>query len=415
MPRKLVVVGGPDQGREFPLPESDSLLLGRSRATETRLTDPRVSRVHCEVHVDGESVSVHDFDSPAGTFVNGERVASQQLWPGDVIRVGDTELRYEADAPPRPAAAASPPDVFFAARPLARPMAAPLKQLQNLVGQALGGFQVLRVLGAGHVGVVFQARDTKDNKMVALKVFKPEFAQDTKAVQRLVRGIMAGRALQHPNLVTLYNAGCTGPYWWMSLELVDGDSLADLLRRSGPGTPLSWTRALRLGVHVGRALAYAHENQLVHRNVMPENILIRGADQVAKLGDLLLARELEGAFGTGITGSRELVGNVYYLPPERTQGTTTVDSRSDLYSLGVTLYHALAGRLPFTGVNFVEVVQRIRTATPERPGKFQTSLPADFEAVVLRLLAKRPEDRPRLAVELVAQLEQVARVEGVPV
>jgi serine/threonine protein kinase len=410
VPRQLVVVRGPDQGRVFPLPESDSLLLGRSKATETRLSDPRVSRVHCEVHVEGGTVSVHDFDSPGGTFVNGSRVASRELRPGDVVRLGDTELRFEDDTAARPAA-----DVVFAGKPGARPMAPPLKELQSLVGQSLGGFELLRILGTGQIGVVFQARDTKDDKLVALKVLKPDFARDPKAVQRLIRGIMAGRTLEHPHLVTVYNAGCTGPYWWLSQELVEGESLAELLRRSGPGTPLFWTRVLRLGVHVGRALAFAHQHQIVHRNVLPENVLIRGADQVAKLGDLLLAREIEGAFGTDVTRPGELVGNVYYMSPERTLASGGVDSRSDLYSLGVLLYHALAGRLSFTGVNLAEVLQRIRTATPERPATFQPTLPAGFEQLVLRLLAKRPEDRPQAAAAVVAALEQVARAEGVAV
>jgi serine/threonine protein kinase len=409
MPRQLVVVRGPDQGRVFPLPAAESLLLGRSKATQTRLADPRVSRVHCEVHVDGDRVAVHDFDSIGGTFVNGQRVASQDLAPGDVIRIGDTELRYDADTPAAPPAAA-PQDVFFAARPGGRPIAAPLKQLQNLAGQALGGYHLLRVLGVGQIGVVFQARDTKSDKVVALKVLKPDFAKDAQAMRRFLRGLMAARTLEHPNLVALHTAGSTGPYWWIAMELVEGQSLAELLRQQGPGTPLAWARVLRLAVYVGRALDFAHRHGLVHRNVVPDNVLIRGADQVAKLGDLLLARELETAFGAQVTRSGELVGNLYYMAPERTQGGTDVDARSDLYGLGVTVYHALTGRLPFTGGNLAEVVMKIRTAPPERPVKFQPSLPGTFEHAVLKLLAKRPEDRPQTAAELLAVLEQVAKL-----
>jgi serine/threonine protein kinase len=408
MPRHLVVVRGPDRGRVFTLPESDSLLLGRSRATETRLTDPGVSRVHSEVHVDGGRVAVHDFGSAGGTFVNGTRVASQELHPGDVIRVGDTELRYEADVAAAPAPRAT--DVLTAT-----PVAPPLQKVQELAGQALGNFRLQKVLGVGQVGVVFEALDAKDSKRVALKVFKPDFARDQKAMQRLIRGLRAMRTLSHPNLVTLYNAGSTGPYWWIAMELVEGQDLAQRLEWLGPGKPLDWPQALRVAVHVGRALAYAHRQQVVHRNVLPQNILIRAPDQVAKLGDLALARELEDAFGIGVTRTGELVGNVYYMAPERTQGPSSVDARSDLYSLGVTSYRALTGRLPFTGATLLEVVTRIRTATLERPGKFQPSLPAEFEGAVLRLLAKRPEDRYPTAEELLADLEKAARLEGVPV
>jgi serine/threonine protein kinase len=422
MPKRLVVVRGPDQGRVFPLPESDSLLLGRSRATATRLVDPHVSRVHCEVLVDGDRVSVHDFDSPHGTFVNGGRVASQELRPGDVIRVGETELRYEVRQAAAPTGPPAPPppgppagDVVFAGRPAARPIAAPLQRLQDLAGRALGHYQLLRVLGVGQIGVVFEAQDTKDGGRVALKVLKPDFAQDERAVQRFIRGLRAARALDHPNLVTLHHAGNTGPYWWLALELVEGESLAEQMQRRGPRAPLEWHHVLRVAVHVSRALAYAHENQVVHRNVLPQNILIRTADQVAKLGDLLLAKELEGAFGPQVTRTGELVGNLFYMPPERTQGTGGDDPRSDLYSLGVTTYQALTGRQPFAGVNMMEVITRIRTAAPERPTKVQPEVPAPLEHAVLKALAKRPEDRQQTAAELLAELEQVARLEGVPV
>lgn len=417
MSRRLVVVRGPDQGRIFSLPEADSLLLGRSRATETRLSDPHVSRVHCEVHVEGDRVAVHDFDTAAGTFVNGVRVASQDLRPGDLLRIGATELRYEEEAPaPASQPTVRPPtEVVLAARPGARPMAPPLKQLQDLAGRALGGYHLRRVLGVGQVGVVFLAHDTKDDTLVALKVLKPDFARDPKAVQRFIRGIMAGRALVHPNLVTLYNAGNMGPYWWIAMELVEGESLGQLLQRLGPGRPLDWVQVLRVTVHVGRALAFAHGHQLAHRNVLPQNVLVRHADQVAKLGDLLLARELEGSSEVEVSRPGELVGNLYYMPPERTLGTTAVDARSDLYGLGVTAYQALTGRLPFTGASLAEVVARIREEPPERPARFQPAVPAEFEGAVLRLLAKRPEERHQTAEDLLAELEQVARLEGVAV
>src|SRR5262249_47371366 len=153
MARRLVVLTGPDQGRAFTLPEADTLLLGRSKATETRLTDPHVSRVHCEVDAHGGSVAVHDFDSAGGTFVNGQRVQRQELHPGDVVRIGETELRFEDDAaeaatlPPAPAG----PEFVFAGKPGGRPLPAALQRLQALAGQSLGRYQLQEVLGTGQV------------------------------------------------------------------------------------------------------------------------------------------------------------------------------------------------------------------------------------------------------------------------
>jgi pSer/pThr/pTyr-binding forkhead associated (FHA) protein len=415
MARRLVVVTGPDKGRVFTLPEVDTLLLGRSKATETRLTDPHVSRVHCEVEARTGGVAVHDFDSVGGTFVNGERVDRRDLRPGDVVRIGETELRFEEDTdeaatlPPAPAAA----EVVFAGKPGGRPLPAPLQRLQALAGQSLGRYQLQEVLGAGQVGLVFRAVDTSSQTPVALKVLKPEFAGDARAIDRLVRGLMAGRSFSHPNLVTLHAAGKSDPYWWIAMELVEGESLAQVIQRGKP-EGRDWRLALRVAIHVGRALDYAHQHALVHRNVMPPNILLRASDGLAKLGDLLLAKELEGALGPQVSQPGELVGNLFYMSPERTEGTA-VDGRADLFSLGATVYQALTGRLPFTGTNVVHLVRQIRTADPAPPRRFLPSLPEPFERVVLKMLSRPPEDRHQTAADLLAELEPLARAEGVAV
>jgi pSer/pThr/pTyr-binding forkhead associated (FHA) protein len=443
MTKRLVVISGPDQGRSFPLPETDTLMLGRSRATETRLTDPHVSRVHCQVQVEDDRVLVSDFDSVGGTFVNDRRVARQELRHGDVLRIGATELRYEGDPaeedtvpptpapaaaarapapPPAPAPAPAAPAAAPAAGPVfagkaggARAVPAALQQLQALAGSTLGRYHLLRVLGVGQIGVVFQARDNQAARVVALKVLKPEIAKDERAMQRFVRGLMAGRSFNHPNLVTLYNAGQTPPYWWIALEYVEGESLAQMLQKRGVARPLDWQDILRVGVHVGRALAFAHGQGVVHRNVLPANILVGRDDRAARLGDLLLAKVVEGELGPEVTAEGELVGNVYYLAPERTARGADSDGRADLWSLGVTLYLALTGRLPFTGISLVEVVNKVRTATPEPIRKYQPEVPDALQRCVARLLAKRPEDRYQTADELVADLQRLAGLHAVAI
>jgi serine/threonine-protein kinase len=285
---------------------------------------------------------------------------------------------------------------------------AALQQLQALAGSNLGRYHLLRVLGIGQIGVVFQARDTHDppgaRRTVALKVLKPEFARDERAMQRFVRGLMAGRSFSHPHLVTLYNAGQTPPYWWIALEYVEGESLAQTLQKRGVARHLDWQDVLRVGTDVGRALAFAHGQGVVHRNVLPQNILIGREDRRAKLGDLLLAKVVEGELGPEVTREGELVGNVYYLAPERTSGRPDLDGRSDLWSLGVTLYLALTGRLPFTGISLTEVVNKVRTAEPEPIRKYQPEVPDPLQHAVMRLLAKQPEDRFQTADEVVAEL-----------
>jgi hypothetical protein len=193
----LVVVSGPDRGRSFPLLEGQTLQVGRSQATATRLSDPTVSRVHCEVEWDGRKAVVINI-STSGTLVNGKAVAQHDLEPGDVIRVGSSELRFQlgpvAEAPTQP-----PP-----AKP-ARP-----SDLGNLVGQTLSHFALEGLIARGASGAVFRARDTNDGKTVALKVLQPEFAKHEEEMQRFIRAMKTVLPLPYPNLVALQAAGKTG-------------------------------------------------------------------------------------------------------------------------------------------------------------------------------------------------------------
>ncbi|HXG11732.1 MAG TPA: serine/threonine-protein kinase [Gemmataceae bacterium] len=219
--------------------------------------------------------------------------------------------------------------------------------------------------------------------------------------------------MAHPNLVTVYGAGKSGPYCWVSMELVEGESLTEVIRRIGVAGMLDWRHAYRVAVHIARALDYAHGNNMIHRNITPANILIRAEDKVAKLGDLMLAKALEGTLAYQITRPGELVGDVNYMSPERTRSQSAeVDSRSDLFSLGATVYALLTGKPPFAGQTLVETVSKIRNAEPVRPTKVQLSIPGLFEGVVLRLLAKRPEERYQTAAELLDELERVGRYTG---
>jgi hypothetical protein len=177
-----------------------------------------VSRIHCELEIDAGRVMVHDSESASGTFVNCRRITRHELRCGDVVRVGETELLFEdddAEAPTRPPQT-KPNEVVFASKRGAPVVPPVLQRLVDLVGQSVGRFNLVEVLGVGQVGVVFRAIDPETQGSVALKVFKPEIAHDSPAMRRLVRGLMASRSLTHPHLVTLYAAGKASPYWWVS-------------------------------------------------------------------------------------------------------------------------------------------------------------------------------------------------------
>jgi serine/threonine protein kinase len=410
MSLQLVVIAGPDKDRVFTLQVGPDLMLGRSQSALYRLNDPRVSRGHCQVLLDGDQATVID-NSSGGTFVNGTKVSRHTLKLGDVIQLGDTKLRLQmGDFPLSVALGAIEP----AATPAAVKKTKAPDKLAALSGQTLSHYEVGPVAGRGHSSMVFQARDTKDDKTVALKVLRPEFSQNDDEMQRFVRAMKTVLPLRHPNLVTLYGAGKTGPYCWVAMEFVEGESLTAVIKQIGVAGMLDWRHSFRAAVHIGRALAYAHDQQIIHRNVSPENILLRKSDKVAKLGDLILAKALEGTLAQQITRPGELVGDVAYMSPERTRGTE-VDGRSDLYGLGATAYALLTGRPPFEGATLIEKITRIRQSEPVKPTKFQMAIPHRFEQAVLKLLAKRPEDRYQTADELVTELERIGKLEGVTV
>jgi serine/threonine-protein kinase len=296
-------------------------------------------------------------------------------------------------------------EVVLANRAGGRPVLAWVKQLHELAGKSFERFQLIKVLGDGSSGVVFLAVDSALNRQVALKLFRPEFGRDEKGRLRFVRGMTSAIRLHHENVVALYDAGLSTQHCWISMEYVAGESLADLLRRSDGKHP-GWPQALLWAGHLGQALQFLHRNGVLHRNVLPNNILIRSGDLVAKLGDVMLAKAMEED-GEGVTASGELVGNIYYMAPERTDSSATVDGRSDLYSLGATLYTVVTGRRPSTGASMVEVITNIRRTPPEPPRVHNSSLPEPFEKLLLRLLQKRPQDRYQSAAEFLKDVEKV--------
>ncbi len=410
MALQLLVIAGPDKGRAFPLKPNDWLLVGRSRATEAQLTDPHVSKVHCKVECLGPRVIVTDHDSTGGTFVNGQRITQQVLQPGDVIRAGQTQLLLQGEDAP----AADPEEGKTLAVPLAAfPGADPTAH--ELSGTVLSHYRLGPLVARGTTGLIFRAQDTQNNREAAVKVLAPEFVRNDEEVQRFVRAMRTMLPVRHPNLVAVYGAGKTGPHCWCAMEFVEGRNLADIIGGAGTAGGPDWRQGLRYAIHVARALGHAHRNGIVHRNLTPRNVIVRTGDQVAKLGDLMLAKAMEGMLAEKITRPGEVLGDPRYMSPERTGGGTGEDARSDLFSLGALTYALVAGRPPFEAASAVDTLLLVRESDPTPPSRHQPSLPAPFEAVVLKLLQKRPEDRCQTAEEAVAALEGLAAANAIAV
>ena len=408
---QLVVIAGPDQGRNFALPDDQTLVIGRGEKTETKLKDPQVSRVHCQIQVQGGKALLVDAGSTGGTLINGKRVKEHHLRLGDVIAIGSTQLQYQVESTPEAST------VVVGSPPTPRPAGLEKAgQLADLVGQTLAHFHMEAAIARGQSGMVFKAGDKREERTVALKVLWPEFSKNEEEMQRFVRAMKTVLSLRHANLVTLYGAGKAGNYCWIAMEYVDGESLTQVIQRIGAAGMLDWRNALRVAVHVARALEFAEENQILHRNIKPSNILIQHSDKLTKLGDLMLAKALEGTLAEQITRPGELIGDIAYMSPERTRGSTAqVDCRSDIYSLGATVYALLTGRPPFDAGSLPETIMKIRQAEPVKPKRYQLSIPDLLEGTVLKMLAKRPDDRFQNAKALLVELERVAKFQGMTI
>src|SRR5262245_4835444 len=338
----LKVIAGPDNGRVFKLVDGQTLAIGRGEATGTQLRDARVSRVHCQVQVDAGKYELIHSSTSGSTQVNGRVVTRYELKPGDVIRVGDTEMRFLLDSAKADETVVTSPSGTSAAK-----QAPAAKEgdddLSGLVGKSISHFEIQRVQAKGGTGVVFQARDTQAKQLVALKVLWPAISTNEEEMQRFVRAMKTMLPIRHPNIVAILNAGKTGPYCWIAMEYVEGESLTQVIERIGTAGMLDWRNAFRVAVHISRGLEEAHKHQIVHRNITPANILVRTSDKLTKLGDLMLAKALEGTLAVQVTRPGQLIGELAYMAPERTRATESTDCRSDVYSLGATVYALITG------------------------------------------------------------------------
>ncbi len=408
MAPRLAVISGPDKGSVFPVSPDAPVTVGRGRQALARLADRHVSRVHCRIAAVGEVLILTDAGSTAGTFLNGRRIGAEEpLAVGDVIHLGETDLRVEeddlADEPtlPPPAAAASAPEAPPAAVPSS---AAAGPRLNDLYGKALGPYEIGPARARGGSGLVFRARDRRSGEDVALKVIRPEFVRRPEQVQRFLRAALGVAPLCHPNIVRLREVGREGPYCWIAMDYIEGESLRQVIDRIGVAGMLDWRFAARAALDVGRALQFIHSRHVIHRNLTPQNVLVRSGDGAVLLSDLVLAKALEESLAVQITRPGEIVGDVRYLSPERVAGTEPVDERSDIYSLGALVYALLAGRPPLVGSTLLDTLALIRTAEPVPPRQFQLSISGLFEGVVMKMLAKRPEERFQSADEMLLQL-----------
>lgn len=413
MPRRLLVIDGADQGQSFVLPETGTVLVGNSRKhVDICLHDLYVARIHCELLIDAGRIAVTARDTPGGTLINKVRVTQQDLQAGDVLRVGNSHLLLEeVDA----TALTDPDHVLTGKRVADEPEQLPrynLDRLGDLTGHTLGHFELGAVLGRGHTGVVFRARDVKKDQEVALKVLSPDFPAGDAEMRRFIQVMKPILPLRHENIVALLGAGKSGPYVWLAMDLVEGTSLETAIERVAESRKLRWKPPLRLAVHLSRALEFLHRGRLVHGNIVPRNIVLP-TEGPARLNDLALPQALDGSQLLLQVLESKLLAEMPFLSPEHVDPDMQPDELSDQFCAGAAVYALLAGRPPFQGKTPEATVALIREAHPEKPKNILPAVPDEFQGALLRMLAKRPEDRFPTPATLVAELEGIARARQV--
>jgi serine/threonine-protein kinase len=278
------------------------------------------------------------------------------------------------------------------------------------IGTEFAGYRIEALLGRGGMSVVYRAENARLGNRVALKLLAESLADDESFRERFVRESRTAAMLNHPNIVTIYDAGDWEGVLYIAMRWVEEDLKAHL-RREGPLAP---DHALAVAAQVGSALDAAHTRGLLHRDVKPANILLEpgepGAPPIAYLADFGLTKHLESR--SGITASGQFVGTIDYMSPEQIEGRE-VDSRTDIYSLGCVIFESLAGGTPFHRETEVAVLWAHMREDPPPLSEVRPDLPRELDVVLRKAMAKSPEDRYGSCRELVADLRHALGVAAV--
>lgn len=390
--------------------------IGRSAEADLCLEDKLISRRHCELELRQDALEVRDLGSRNGTCLNGEKIQGKALArAGDQLKVGSSFLLVEGEqehpSDPRikkPGGADASDSKGHALPPGAARQsdsggarAAPKTTPEPIPAglPSLPGYEFVSLIGKSATGRIYRAVQLIDRRDVAIKILDVAKSASENAVKRFYREARALQRLDHPNIVKIYEIDRAAGMHYYAMEHVDGVSLAERLREG----PIGAREALSIAIQVARALELAHADGVIHRDVSPSSILItRGG--VAKLSDFGFVKSGDD-FGRSLTNLGEIIGDLLYSSPEQVRDPRAVDARTDLYALGATLFHALAGRPPFDGANYLETLRKVLALEAPRVRDIVGAVPPKVDQVVARLLAKEPKDRYETATDLVRALE----------
>jgi eukaryotic-like serine/threonine-protein kinase len=286
-------------------------------------------------------------------------------------------------------------------------------QSGSLIGQQIGAYQILNQIGRGGMGEVYLAQDGRLGRKVALKLLPSQFVGDKRRVLRFEQEARAVSTLNHPNIITIFDAGQVEDIYFIATEYIDGRTLRAELKERGR---LPVRVALRIALQIADALSTAHEVGILHRDIKPENVMVR-RDGIVKVLDFGLAKVAESAMPNPNTGAAPpsnsylseagaVFGTIKYMSPEQARGQS-VDARTDIFSLGVTLYEMLTGQQPFAAEAIVDQIAKLLTTEPVPLMLLAPEIPTELQRVVRQALSKEREGRQRTIDEFARQLKQI--------
>ena len=284
------------------------------------------------------------------------------------------------------------------------------QQNQLSFGQRIGSYQILKILGAGGMGEVYQAEDVRLGRKIALKVLSPSFVSVPNLVRRFQQEARAASALNHPNILTIYEVGQENSLHYIAAEFIEGQTLRQIFTNR----EMQLDEVLDTALQIASALAAAHQAGIVHRDIKPQNIMVR-PDGYVKVLDFGIAKLIEGQFASGksplspntLTGT--IIGTATYMSPEQARGLE-VDARSDIWSFGVTLYEMITRQIPFKGQTTSDVIVSILEREPLALSQLSPLVPPELDAVIKKCLAKDVDSRYQSAAQLVEELASLQQI-----
>jgi serine/threonine protein kinase len=387
-------------GRSFPglieaetrqrQPERDGLATGRSSTHETRSQVPRGNPM-AEAQARSDGPQDGGNSQPASPSPKEKVLTPEQLLLGSAVEPSDDS-----------------PTIISRARQ------APMRMEDTLAGmlrgRRLAHFELLEPIGVGGMAAVIRARDTQLDRTVALKILPPEMAADTENVRRFHQEARAAAKLDHENIARVFFCGEDQGLHFIAFEFVEGENLRILLERRGR---MPVPEAIHYLLQIATGLAHAAARGVVHRDIKPSNIIISPNGR-AKLVDMGLARSLEPQCDGGLTQSGVTLGTFDYISPEQALEPREADARSDIYSLGCTLYHMLSGQPPVPEGTAARKLHHHQNVDPVDPRQLNPAIPDEVAALLARMMAKSPKERYQRPEELVSHLIMLAQRLGGP-